>query len=117
MSSSRIDKSRLYDSGNHFFELAGSVTMKLTPRAAIDVCMYSAQHGLVVARIEGGIWHSPRFEARLDCIWDGSEPPLAQSEAEVNNLKAAEFIRAMATAHDAFILTAPPISGWPHNRS
>jgi hypothetical protein len=33
----------------------------------------AAQHGLVVVRIEEGIWHSPGFEARLDCIWDGAD--------------------------------------------
>ncbi|WP_244102159.1 hypothetical protein [Burkholderia ambifaria] len=71
-----IDRSRVYDSADDFFSLDGSIVMKLSTEAAIAVCEQAAQHGLVVARIEGGIWHFPGFEARLDCIWDGADPPI-----------------------------------------
>ena len=109
-----VDRTHLYDSPDDFFSLMGSVSMRLSPKAAVAVCERAAPQGLIVARIEGGIWLDPGFESRLDCIWDGADPPLSQSEAHANNLKAAEFIQEQAVVHSAFILTAPPISGWPH---
>ncbi|WP_116135739.1 colicin immunity protein [Trinickia diaoshuihuensis] len=107
-----IDLQRRYDSPSDFFALGGSVVMKLSTDAAIGVCEQAAQRGLVIARIEGGIWHFPGFEARLDCIWDGVEPPLEVSAAEQNNLAAVEFIRSESQVHDVFVVTAPRISGW-----
>lgn len=86
--------------------------MKLSANAAIAVCERASQHGLVIARIEGGIWHTPGFEARLDCIWDGVEPPVDIGAAERNNLAAAEFIRSESEAHDVFVVTAPRLTGW-----
>jgi hypothetical protein len=111
-----IDHSRLYASPEDFFEQHGSVVMKLTPAAAIGVCEEAASRNLVVARIEGGIWHNPGFEARLDCIWDGADPPIDRRGAEANNARAAEFIKSQSAAHGAFILTAPPLEGWPHKK-
>jgi hypothetical protein len=69
---------------------------------------------LVVARIEGGFWLNPGFESRLDCIWEGADPPIGVAAADANNRKAAEFIREMSDEHDVFIIQAPPIAGWPH---
>ena len=109
-----LDRSRLYSSPQDFFDLQGSSVMKLTPTAAIGVCKEAAGRGLVVARIEGGIWHNPGFEARFDCIWDGSDPPINRQQAELNNLRAAEFVQSESTTHGAFILTVPPLEGWPH---
>lgn len=109
-----IDRGQLYSSHADFFALGGSVVMRLSPDAARDVCLQAAEHGLVVARIEGGFWLNPGFESRLDCIWDGADPPLSRADAHLNNLEAAAFIDEKAHNHSAFILTAPPISGWPH---
>lgn len=81
--------------------------MKLDVHAAIQVCEQAAEHGLVISRIEGGIWHFPGFEARLDCIWDGLDPPVSISAAMQNNLVAANFIRSESGKHDVFVLTAP----------
>ncbi|ARK45510.1 toxin-immunity protein system imunity protein CdiI [Burkholderia pseudomallei] len=107
-----IDLQRRYDSSDDFFSLGGSVVMKLSADAAIAVCERAGQHGLVVARIEGGIWHFPGFEARLDCIWDGIDPPVDVGVAEQNNLAAAEFVRSESQEHDVFVVTAPEITGW-----
>ncbi|MFC0576319.1 colicin immunity protein [Paraburkholderia solisilvae] len=107
-----VDRSKRYTDLEDFFSLHGSVVMKLTPEAAIAVCEQAAQRGLVVARIEGGIWHNPKFEARIDCIWDGADPPIASQAAHENNLSAIEFIRSVLPEHSAFIITAPPITGW-----
>ena len=90
--------------------------MRLTAAAAIDVCIEADLHGLVIARVEGGIWHNPGFEARVDCIWDGADPPIALLSARENNRRAADFIRDQSRRHSAFILTAPPVTGWPHKR-
>jgi len=107
-----IDRSRIYDSADDFFSLDGSIVMKLSTDAAVAVCERAAQHGLVVARIEGGIWHFPGFEARLDCIWDGADPPIDLDAAERNNQRAAEFIRSESPPHDVFLVTSPPMTGW-----
>jgi hypothetical protein len=87
-----IDFQRHCDSSDDFFSLGGSVVMKLSVDAAIAFCEQAGQLGLVIARVEGGIWHFPGFEARLDCIWDGVDPPIDASTAEKNNLTAAEFV-------------------------
>jgi hypothetical protein len=88
--------------------------MRLAPAAAMEVCASSAERGFVVARIEGGLWREPFFESRLDCIWSGSHPPLSREEAHANNLEAWAYIQSQAAVHGAFILTAPPITGWLH---
>ena len=108
------DRKWLYTNERDFYELDGSVVMKLSPQAALNVCRSAASHGLVVARIEGGFWHNPGFEARYDCIWDGADPPLSVQAAIVNNNAAVKFVESESQMHDAFIITAPPITGWPH---
>jgi hypothetical protein len=107
-------RSGLFDSAEDFFRLGGSVVMKLTPAAAVEVCKRAAERGFIIARIEGGIWEAPWFEARLDCIWDGADPPIDKDRAQKNNELAAQFIQREMRQHNAFILTAPPITGWPH---
>ena len=111
------ERNRLYGSAADFFKMGGSGAMKLSLDAAVAVCMEAADRGLLVARVEGGIWHNPGFEARIDCIWDGSEPPLDHAAAVANNIRAAEFIRREQSKHEAYVLTTPPLSGWPHRRS
>jgi len=44
-----------YELSDDFVSLGGSVWMKLSVDAAIEVCERASQHGLVIARIEGGI--------------------------------------------------------------
>jgi len=114
VSAMEFERNRLYDAARHFFEVAERSAMKLSADAAIAVCKEASNHGLVVSRIEGGVWHNPGFEARLDCIWDGVDPPLSAEEAEVNNVQAIDFICRERDEHGAFIITAPPITGWPH---
>ncbi|MDR2220534.1 MAG: hypothetical protein LBE24_08160 [Methylobacillus sp.] len=106
----KVDRGRRYESANDFFTLNGSITMRLSIDAAISVCEQAAKEGFVVARIEGGIWHFPGIEARLDCIWDGVDPPVDFETAEKNNLRAAEFIRSESQIHDVFIITAPEMT-------
>jgi len=87
-----VDRSRRYTGPEGFFSLHGSVIMKLSAAAAIAVCEQAAQRGIVVARVEGGIWHNPQFEARIDCIWDGADAPIGRQAAHEKNLMALKFI-------------------------
>jgi len=111
-----MELNRLYGSATDYFSLNGHGVMKLTPDAAVDVCLQAAQHGLVVVRIEGGIWHSPGFEARLDRIWDGADPPIDLDRAMANNARAAEDVRRERAVHSAFIVSTAPLTGYRHKR-
>ncbi|RQQ77753.1 colicin immunity protein, partial [Burkholderia stagnalis] len=107
-----IDRKRRYEMADDFFSLGGSIVMKLTVDAAIEVCEQAAQHGVIVSRIEGGIWHPPGFEARMDCIWDAKiDPPVNDDLTEKSNLEAAEFIREESQVHDVFIVVADRRNG------
>ena len=106
----------IHDAPDIFFASGGKSTLKFTPSAAIRICLSAASLGYVIARVEGGIWHQPGFEARGDCVWDGADPPIDVVAAQTNNANAASFIREEAQLHGAFILTAPPLAGWPHLR-
>lgn len=99
------DRMGLYESARDFFLKNGSAVMKLTPSAAVDVCVQSTERHFVVGRVEGGIWRFPGFEARLDCIWDGRDPPLTDMDLKQNNELAAKFIESESGKHDVFIVT------------
>lgn len=86
--------------------------MKLSTEAAIAVCTEATERRILASRIGGGIWHNPGFEVRIDCIWDGADPPIDLSGAHMNNLRAIEFIRSELAEYDTFILTTPSITGW-----
>lgn len=107
--SSGVDRLRRYEDSSEFFSLNGSVTMRLTREAAIEVCARAVSQGRVVSRIEGGIWRDPYFEERLDCIWGGVDPPATKDVAERNNMEAQDFIKSSEA--DVFLITAPAISG------
>ncbi|GAB2915219.1 hypothetical protein GCM10027093_62280 [Paraburkholderia jirisanensis] len=107
-----VDWSKRYADADDYFSLHGNVVMKLTTQAAIAVCEQAAKRGLLVVRIEGGIWHSHGFEARVDCIWDGADPPIDIDAAHKNNLEAIQFILSEPSEYDTFIVTSPPITGW-----
>lgn len=107
----KLDLQRRYGSADDFFDLGGSIVMKLSTAAAVAVCENAVGHGLAIARVEGGIWHEPGFEARIDCIWDGDEPPVAPNAAERNNRLAAEFVRSEGATHDVFVITALLLDG------
>lgn len=113
----KFERSKLYDESKCFFELAGDSVMKLTHKAAIDVCIAAADRSLVIARVEGGIFSGNSYEARLDAIWDGKDPPLSYDETRKNNARAIEFIKMESAVHNAFIITCAPIFGWSNNKS
>jgi hypothetical protein len=112
-----VDRVKVYETASEFFDLDGGVVMKLARTAAIDVCRSAADHGLLIAKVEGGIDRGGTFEARLDAIWDGADPPIDHANAQANNLRAADFIRAQSDEYNVFILTDAPLTGWRHRRS
>lgn len=108
----QVDRSRRYENGDDFFALDGSVAMRLSRAAAVRVCDEGASRGFVVARIEGGNWEPPYFVSRLDCIWDGVDPPVSPDAADQNNAAAKAFLLEAPAEFDVFIITAPSLLGW-----
>jgi hypothetical protein len=105
-----IDGRKLYHAGNDFFDRDGNAVMKLSRETAIAVCLDAAGQGLLVLGIEGGIWSDGTFEARLDAVWDGANPPVTKDDASENNRAAADFIRSQPQSYNAFIITALPLT-------
>lgn len=97
--------SALYDDPEAFFARRGRSTF-LTLDAAVRVCELSSERGLVIYRVEGGIWRSPGFEARYDAIWDGQMPPLSTDAARSNNSRAIEMIQHDNAGCDTFVISA-----------
>lgn len=100
-----VERNKLYFDTSKYFELDGSGIMKLTPDAAVGVCEECTTRGVTVSVIEGGLWHNPGFEARLDCIWQGLYKEPDRQRVVVNNLKAIEFINDNKVVHDVFVVT------------
>jgi hypothetical protein len=107
-----VNRQRLYARAKDFFEQNGNAVMKLGRSAAAEACRAAAHRGLVVVKLEGGIWKNGTFEARLDAIWDGIDPPTDNESASKNNLSAAEFIQARDAAYNAFIITVASVAGY-----
>jgi hypothetical protein len=101
----------LHSSAEALFNRQGSAWLKLTREAARTACLQASDRGYAVVRIEAGIWRNPGFEARVDGIWDGANPPLGQKEANAQNLQAARNIEHEQAEYDTFILTVAPIEG------
>ena len=101
----KIDHKKRYESANEFFSLGGGTLMKMSSDAAIKVCEQAASHGLVIARVEGGCWQFPGFEAQLDCIWDCHEQDMDCGKVKQSNIAASEFVKSESGEHDVFILT------------
>ena len=106
-----------YESANDFFELDGSIWMKLTRTAAIEVIQMAADNGQIVVMIEGGIWQNPGFMSQLDAIWKSViDPPCDDRVASASNRDAANFVKVCPDRIDTFIITAPSITGYPHKQ-
>lgn len=107
-----IDRAKLYENFTDYFETSGFTTMKLARNAAVALCVSAAERGIIIVMVEGGIFRKPTFEARLDAIWAGADPPIEQEAADKNNLAAAEFIRSRSNDYNAFIVTSAPVTGY-----
>ena len=111
------DKSLRFDSARAFFNNDGSVWMRLTRAATLEVIHLAADQGQVVVMVEGGIWQNPGFMSQLDAIWKSViDPPCDTRVALTSNRDAADFVRACPERVDTFIITAPPITGYRHKQ-
>lgn len=107
----RFDRQKLYDRMQDFFDLDGNGAMKLTREAAVELCSAAGKGGLAVVKVEGGIWRGGQFEARLDAIWDGLDPPANEKKTHQNNMKAASFIGSVSDINNAFVVTCIVAAG------
>jgi hypothetical protein len=96
-------RNSLYSDVSEFFSKQGNNVMKLTPDAAIDVCEKSVESNYIVSRVEGGIWHNPGFEMRLDCMWDRDEA--LDGKSQLASEDAISFIGEELVDHSAFIVS------------
>jgi hypothetical protein len=89
------------------FAVSGNQTVFLTSDAALRVCAEAAARGLLVYRIEGGIWREGRgCEMRLGAIWDSQvDPPIAVAVANTNNLRLASMVRNDPESCDTFVVS------------
>ncbi|MEJ5082330.1 colicin immunity protein [Ochrobactrum sp. MYb379] len=79
--------------------------MRLSRTAAMSVCRLATDRSFHVLRVEGGIWHSPGFEARVDSIWDSKYGNLNNDIIMTNNESAVEFIKNESFDINSFIIT------------
>ena len=108
-----IDRQKLYHERGDFFSFDGNAVMKLSREAALAVCLDATTRGVLVVKIEGGIWSNGIFEARLDAVWDGADPPVEENAAHQNNLAAANFIRSQPPGYNAFVITSASFAKSP----
>ncbi|MEQ1900829.1 MAG: colicin immunity protein [Devosia sp.] len=89
------------------FAVSGNQTVFLTSDAALRVCREAAAQGLLVYRIEGGIWWEGRgCEMRLDAIWDSQvDPPVAAAVANTSNLRLASLVANDPKSCDTFVVS------------
>lgn len=107
MKNKLVDRSKKYTSFEDFFMLNGSGIMKVSASAGIDICQECTKRSIYIWKIEGGIWHNSKFEARIDCIWDSlfSENNTKNPTIRDNNQLAEKFIKEEMDIHNAFIIT------------
>lgn len=106
----KANRSVLFQDSDCFFEQYGSVWMRLSKKAAIEVAQRAAENNLIVVKVEGGIWQSPGFKSQMDCIWDSAaDPPTTVKVAANSNRDAANFMTLCAEKVDVFLVTAFPI--------
>lgn len=86
-----INRQKLYQDSEDFFALKGSALIKLSPNAAISVCLKVSELGLLVACVEGILVHDIGYESKLDCILDAKK--WLRDDPELNNSLAVEFIQ------------------------
>lgn len=66
--------------------------MKLSPNAAISVCLEASELGLLVVCVEGFLVHDIGYESGLDCILDAKK--WLCDDSETNNSLAVGFMQS-----------------------
>lgn len=92
------DLNCIYSDPSLLYKFENIQSLKFRRQAAIEICNTAANGGFFVIRWEGGIWHSARFEARLDSICDSQlriryKPyPISFRDIDSNNYRVAGII-------------------------
>ncbi|WP_242506202.1 colicin transporter [Pectobacterium zantedeschiae] len=95
-----------FSEGKFFFELSGNAVMKLSPKAAIEVCQEAAKRNLPIGMIESGHWLNPGFRPDVNTRWDGLDKLTDEGEIKKNNDRAIENINDdVSQGYNAFIIT------------
>ncbi|AIA70832.1 colicin immunity protein [Pectobacterium atrosepticum SCRI1043] len=80
--------------------------MKLSPKAAIEVCQEATKRNLPIGMIEGGHWLNPGFQPDGNTRWDGFDKLTDKSEIKKSNDNAIENINDDSSkGYNAFIIT------------
>ncbi|MEK8099243.1 colicin transporter [Morganella morganii] len=102
----KLNPRGFFDNGKAFFELGGNAIMKLSPKAAIEVCQEAAKRNLWILGVDGGHWLNPGFRPDGTTSWTYNNPDDYQSKLAENNKLAIENIRDdEAAGYTAFIVT------------
>ncbi|WP_229921288.1 colicin transporter [Rahnella victoriana] len=106
MGNKLLDHEVLYVHGEDFFKLNGNASMKLSPKAAIEVCHEAAKKNLWVLGIDGGHWMNPGFQIDGAASWTYNKPDDYQSKLSENIKLAIENIKSDETeGYTAFLVT------------
>ncbi len=101
-----FDHSTLYVKGDDFFKLKGNASMKLSPKAAIEVCQEATKRKVYILGVDGGHWFSPGFRPDGSASWSGKTTLINQGKLLENNNLAIENIKEdEAAGYTAFIVT------------
>lgn len=101
-----FDHGVLYDNGDAFFKLKGNASMKLSPKAAIEVCQEAIKRKVWIIGIDGGHWLNPGFRIDGSTSWTYNKPNDYQLKLSENNKLAIENIKEdAAEGYTAFLVT------------
>lgn len=106
MSQRQFSHKILYEDAADFFLLDGDARMKLSPKAAAEVCEEATRRGIFIGAIEGGHWLNPGFKPDMNTNWDSLKYYQADANLKTNNDRAIENINDDAReGYTAFIIT------------
>lgn len=94
-----------FDDPEAFFREEGGGWMKLSKKAAMVVIDRILKSGGTIWGIEGGIWHNPGFEARIDAITKYNYKLSLEHEESDNILR--DYFANCPENYDTFIITIP----------
>lgn len=106
MNQNNFERGQLYENGEDFFLLNGNSAMKLSPKAAAEVCKEATKRELFVGRIEAGYWRNPGFQPDSSTTWDSKTELESMGDFKQNNDLALENISDDAEeGYTAFLIT------------
>ena len=109
-----LNLGNIFEDHREFIHRNDRNSLILTSKAAEEACRQASIFGLSIAKVEGGLWHNPGFESRIDAIWETRNYPASLDEVRKLNALAADFIRDQSSISpdsdlppaDVFMITA-----------